>query len=889
MATNTEDGVLGTENTSVGDMPDHEHVSESSKSERGGTFVISDNETQERPQTPVQKHQVNPEITRDEDTSRTEQNDIPSSQTHRSYRIERPIYTQRSFQNVYKESPLEYVPYRKRIKKKFSKCRCSGPCCKGCVTSTLPITKWLPNYIIRKQLLGDIVSGFTVCAMNIPQGMAYGLLASLPPVYGLYVSFFCPIMYALTGTSRQLAIGTFAVISMLVGSAIEKAVPLEQGSSALSGNSANITNTTAAPGFDREQELINAAAVLALLVGLTQLALGLLRLGWITMYFSDPFIRGYTTGAAIHVFSSQIDDLLGLNIPTYSGSFKLIYTYQDIFKNIMHSNLVTIALSASCIVVLIIIKEIETRNKKRLRGYPLGAELLVVVSGTLVSYFLKLEEHDVEVVGDIPTGLPAPQLHSTNYIGVLITDAIAIAIVAFAMSVSMAALFAQKKNYKIDSNQELIAYGTTNTVCSFFTCFPSCCSLSRSLVQDSSGGTSQLAGLVNSGLMLIILLFLAPLLEPLPKAVLASVVLVALKGMFKQFLDLPKLWKYDVIDFNVWWVTCLAVFLFNVDIGLIIGVGFALFVVVWRTQEPYSTVLARIPGTDLYKDSQYFPTAKQVPGIKVFRMHASLYFANMSHFKKRMYKLTGVNPRKILQARAKLELLQEKERKKIVESMKKIEDTVEITVDGVAEHGNNSLVRKTSSELHTPIQHVISDDWTQDNIMTEVHQDDEDAGSSKLTYYEKAVSDSESDNEPDSSQQSDIHTIIVDCAPFNFIDATGVNGLIQLFNEYKKVGIKILLAQPRKRVRETLSNAGFYEKVNHKEAGCLFVTIHDAVLHAVSDDDFSDHEVLVENKDGQIRAHIHSIVEDQSRSVSPFQTPQLKRTLLNATGEETAF
>ncbi|XP_077978010.1 prestin-like [Glandiceps talaboti] len=812
----------------------------------------------------------------------------------KSYRVERPVYSQDEFHSMYKESPIEYIPYKERIKKKFSKCTCSGHCCKGCVTSGLPILDWLPKYSVSKQLVGDLICGCTVAAMNIPQGMAYALLASVPAVYGLYLSIFGPLFYAFTGTSRQMAVGTFAVVSMMVGSAVEKAVPLEDPSDSSSLNSDN--STSAPGGWDREQELITAAVSLALLVGMIQLTLGLLRLGWITIYFSDPFIRGYTTGAALHVFSSQIDDLLGLDIPSYYGAFNLLYKYRDIVTHMDYCNSVTIMLSICCIIFLIIMKTIEKKNKKRLRGYPLGAELILVIAGALTSWGLSLADYGVDVIGDIPTGLPPPKPPGTTYMSSLISDAIAIAIVSFAVSVAIGSLFAQKRNYKIDPNQELNAYGATNILGSFFSCYPACCSLSRSLVQESSGGSTQLAGIVNSVLILIILVVLAPLFEPLPKCVLAAIIVVALKGMFRQFLDLPKLWKYDFIDFNVWWFTCLAVFLFDVDLGLVIGLAFALFVVVWRTQEPFCTLLGRIPGTDLYQDIHSYSTAKEIPGMKIFHMQGSLYFANTDHFKKRVKKLTKVNPLKILQVRAEFDLQKEKEEQRIKAEMKKNGESIEVQVpnDQIQDDATNTT---TNSELRTPMGHVVSDDWTHDGTLTEPHEDDAEFHSARVeqpAFYED-TDDDNSDNQElinnaSPHDQPYIHTIIIDCGPFNFIDATGLAGLVQLFNEYKKVGIKLLLAQPKRRVRETLTNGDFYEKVTSLGQKCVFLTVHDAVLHAVDDDNIMDHEIHVSNTDGQIKAHIHNVVEDQIESLTPIPIDvPMKVVAASGPEQDTAF
>ncbi|XP_077868454.1 prestin-like [Saccoglossus kowalevskii] len=809
------------------------------------------------------------------------------SEHHLSYRIERPLYSQEEFKNYHKENDMEYVPYKQRIKQKIKKCQCNLVCTRGCMLSTFPISKWLSEYKVRDQLVGDLVSGATVCVMNIPQGMAYAMLASLPPVYGLYMSFFAPIVYGVTGTCKELAMGTFAVSSIMVSAAIESVVPLyPDGSDDLLNNymDNNTRNTTSVSPLEwnRQQELVDAAVVLALLVGIIQLCMGIVHLGWITIYLSNPFIRGYTTGAAVYVLTSQIDDMLGISVGRYTGAFKIVYVYRDIFTSLHECNYVTVLLSVSCIVVLVVIKEVEFRCKKRLHGYPLGSELIVVVVGTLSSYFLNLEEnHDVDVIGDgdIPAGLPPPRFPPTTYLTSLIGAAFPIALVSFSISVALASLFSQKKNYKIDANQELIAYGSTNVICSMFSCYASSGSMGRSLVQESTGGTSQIAGFVNSALMLIVLLWIGPLFETLPTAVLSAIVLVALKGIFKQVLDLPKLFKYDMIDFHVWWVSCVAVVLFNVDQGLLIGVGFSIFVHVWRTQEPYCTLLGRIPGTDLYKDIKWYSSAIETPGIKIFRMQASLYYANTEHFKSKVYKLTGINPRKILQSEAKKKKNEEKDKKESEQrEVSVIIDENEEMVSPV-EPDIQSPTRSTLQQRSTPIKHVVSDDWIVGHEFEEFAPGHKVPLSRQNTFTSDAEDDPERNNEltTDSRPEESIHTIIIDFSSINFIDSTGLTGLRQLFNEYHKLGIQIFFAQCKKRVRDYLAKADFFEHIACKVDCCLFVTIHDAVLNAVDVNTYANaDEVLIHNSSrGSFRAHIHAIVGNQSQSLSPLITPRL--------------
>ncbi|XP_006819185.2 prestin-like [Saccoglossus kowalevskii] len=656
--------------------------------------------------------------------------------------------------------------------------------------------------------------------MNIPQGMAYAMLASLPAVYGLYLSFFAPLVYAVTGTSKDLAVGTYAIGSLMVRAAIQDVVPQypldEPPTNYMEYNN---TNTTAIspPEWNREQELVDAAVIMALLVGVIQLAMGILRLGWVTVYLSDPFISGYLTGAACRVFTSQIDAMVGVKVRGHPGLLGLVYTYRDLLASAADWNYVTILISICCVLILISIKEIETKYKRQLHGYPLGSEIIVVILGVLFSYLLNLEEdYNVKVVGDLPAGVPAPSLPSTTYLTSLIGPAFPLAIVSYAIAIVVVSLFAQKKRYKIDANQELIAYGATNVVVSFLSGFPASAALDRSLVQDSAGGTSQIAGLVNSALMLVVLLWIGPLFEALPTAILASIIVVTLKEVFRKILAVPKLFKADLLDFHVWWVSCVAVLLFNVDFGLVIGIGYSIFMHVWRTQEPPCALLGRVDGTDLYKDIKQYSDATESRGIKIFCMQSSLYFVNIAHFMAKMYKLTGINPRKILQIKAREEEFEERNKKKQSKEMKK-----EGVLTSRETGEGNILTRRQGhySQLSATVSNAISDNM----------EDDKDVNEWDNEHDEDIHGLEEGDG---LIKEDKIHTIIIDCSSLNFIDSTALSGLRQLFKEYHKLGIKILLANCKKEVRDFLSRCNFYEDVGYEEKCCVFVTVHDAVLSA---------------------------------------------------------
>uniref|UniRef100_F6RWI8 SLC26A/SulP transporter domain-containing protein n=1 Tax=Ciona intestinalis TaxID=7719 RepID=F6RWI8_CIOIN len=349
--------------------------------------------------------------------------------------------------------------------------------------SVLPVTRWIPKYKIKNQLLGDIAGGITVGIVHLPQGMAYAILASLPAVTGLYVSFFPVLIYAIFGTSRHISIGTFAVISLMVGAVIDKKVPqpicnnVINTVTSLPTTVSDVITVDVTADYDRRK--IEVAVAISLAVGLIHVGMYIFRLGIITLYLSSHLVSGFTCGAAFHVMTSQIPKLFGLNIPRKSGILAIIYTYIDVFKNIATTNVATLILSAICIIFLVIGKEINQRFKKRL-PFPFPWEILVVIFSTIASYFGFLNlNYGVTVVGNIPRGIQMTVPQGSDLASV-IGDAIPIAVVIFAIAVSLAQMFAVKHVYETDSNQELLAYGLANVFGSFFSCFPAATSLSRS-------------------------------------------------------------------------------------------------------------------------------------------------------------------------------------------------------------------------------------------------------------------------------------------------------------------------------------------------------------------------------------------------------------------------
>uniref|UniRef100_A0A8C4GFE2 Solute carrier family 26 member 6 n=1 Tax=Dicentrarchus labrax TaxID=13489 RepID=A0A8C4GFE2_DICLA len=501
----------------------------------------------------------------------------------------------------------------------------------NCLLGTVPVVSWLPRYSIRENALGDLISGISVGIMQLPQGMAYALLAAVPPVFGLYSSFYPVLIYFIFGTSKHISIGTYAVMSVMIGGVIERLAP---DSNFMIWD--NETNSSIIDVTSRDAERVRVAAAVTFISGLFQIVLGLVQFGFVVTYLSEPLVRGYTTGAAIHVIVSQLKYTFGISPVRHSGPFSLIYTVLEVCYLLPQTNVGTLVVSIVAIIGLILAKELNAYLSKKL-PIPIPVELLGIVIATVVSWQVDLNgKYGVDVVGLIPSGLQPPALPAVSLFGQVIGDAFALAVVGYGIAISLGRIFALKYGYSVDSNQELIALGLSNSVGGFFQCFAISCSMSRTMVQESTGGKTQVAGALSAIVILFITLWIGALFEDLPKAVLAAIIFVNLHGMMKQFMDIPALWKSNKVDMVVWVVTFILTVLFNPDLGL----------------------------------AEYI-AVRQVPGILIFHSSATLYFANAEMYQDALAKKSGFNITKILSAKKKLEAKRKRHEKKNAKKAKK--------------------------------------------------------------------------------------------------------------------------------------------------------------------------------------------------------------------------
>jgi len=470
----------------------------------------------------------------------------------------------------------------------------------------LPILDWLPKYT-GKWFKGDLSAGLTVGVMLIPQGMAYAMIAGLPPIYGLYASTVPLILYAIFGTSRQLAVGPVAMVSLLTAAGI--------GAVAEAGT----------------ETYIALAIALALFVGLIQFLLGAFRLGFLVNFLSHPVISGFTSAAALIIGLSQLKHLLGVNIERSHHIHEILINAAGQFGSI---NWITFAIGMGGIAIIMLVKRIN-------RAIP--GPLLAVLFGIFAVWGFGLTEAGVKIVGEVPQGLPSfgvPSF-SMDTIETLIPIALAISLVSFMESIAVAkAIQSKHRDYKVDANQELVSLGLANIGGAFFNSYPTTGGFSRTAVNDQSGAKSGMASIISAVLIILTLLFLTPLFYYLPNAILASVIMVAVFGLI-DIKEVVHLWHSNRTDLVMLLVTFIATLTLGIEQGIGVGVILSLAMVIYRTTRPHVAELGRVPGTDLYRNVNRFPEVEEREDMLIVRFDAQLYFANTNYFKDKLDELAA--------------------------------------------------------------------------------------------------------------------------------------------------------------------------------------------------------------------------------------------------------
>lgn len=484
----------------------------------------------------------------------------------------------------------------------------------------LPILEWAPQYNLKENLIPDTVSGVMLAVQQVTQGLSFAILSSVHPVFGLYGSLFPAIIYAVFGMGRHVATGTFALTSLISANAVERLVPQSSRNLSLQNNSSVLGLS------DFELQRIGVAAAVSFLGGVIQVAMFVLQLGSATFLLTEPVISAMTTGAATHVVTSQVKYLLGIKMPYISGPLGFFYIYAYVFENIKSVQLEALLLSLLSIVILVLVKELNEQFKQKIKVV-LPVDLVLIIAASFACYCTDMENtYGLEVVGHIPKGIPPPRAPPMNILSAVLTEAFGVALVGYVASLSLAHGSAKKFKYSVDDNQEFLAHGLSNVIPSFFFCIPSAAAMGRTAGLYSTGAKTQVACLISCVFVLVVIYAVVPLLYWLPMCVLASIIVVGLKGMLIQFRDLKKYWNVDKIDWGIWISTYIFTICFAANVGLLFGVVCTIAIVIGRFPRAKSLSIKDMKEMEFKRKTEMDDEILQ--HVKIISINNPLVFLN---------------------------------------------------------------------------------------------------------------------------------------------------------------------------------------------------------------------------------------------------------------------
>lgn len=482
------------------------------------------------------------------------------------------------------------------------------------IQAVFPILEWGRNYNLTK-LKGDLIAGLTIASLCIPQDIGYAKLANLKPQYGLYSSFVPPLVYAFMGSSRDIAIGPVAVVSLLLGTLLQ-----------------NEIDPTKNP-----EEYLRLAFTATFFAGITQVTLGFFRLGFLIDFLSHAAIVGFMGGAAITIALQQLKGFLG--ITNFTKKSDIVSVMHSVIGAAHHGwNWQTIVIGTSFLSFLLFAKYIGKKNKKFF-WMPAIAPLISVILSTFFVYITRADKEGVQIVKNIQKGINPPSVDKIYFSGEYLLKGFRIGLVAGMIALTEATAigrtFAAMKDYQIDGNKEMIALGTMNVVGSMTSCYVATGSFSRSAVNYMAGCHTAVSNIVMSCVVFLTLEFITPLFKYTPNAILAAIIISAVISL----IDIQAailIWKIDKFDFVACMGAFFGVIFASVEIGLLIAVSISFAKILLQVTRPRTAILGKVPRTSVYRNIQQYPEATKVPGVLIVRVDSAIYFSNSNYIKERL-------------------------------------------------------------------------------------------------------------------------------------------------------------------------------------------------------------------------------------------------------------
>ncbi|XAR49438.1 hypothetical protein NMG60_11032649 [Bertholletia excelsa] len=523
-----------------------------------------------------------------------------------------------------------------------------------------PILEWGREYNFSK-FKGDLIAGLTIASLCIPQDIGYAKLANLHPQYGLYTSFVPPLVYAFMGSSRDIAIGPVAVVSLLLGTLLQ--------------NEIDVSNVV------EYQRLAFTATFFA---GVTQATLGFFRLGFLIDFLSHAAIVGFMGGAAITIALQQLKGLLGIR--KFTKKTDIISVMHSVFSSAHHGwNWQTIVIGVTFLAFLLFAKYIGKKNR-RLFWMPAIAPLISVIISTFTVYITHANKHGVQIVYHVEKGVNPPSASEIFFTGGYLVKGFRIGavagMVALTEAVAIGRTFAALKDYQLDGNKEMIALGTMNVIGSMTSCYVATGSFSRSAVNFMAGCNTAMSNIVMSCAVLLTLEVLTPLFKYTPNAILASIIISAVVGLI-DIQAMVLIWKIDKFDFFACMGAFFGVVFASVEIGLLIAISISFAKILLQVTRPRTAILGRLPRTTIYRNIQQYPDATKVPGILIVRVNSGIYFSNSNYIRERILRWLADEEEQLKENHQSTSQLKENDESRIQYLIVEMSPVIDIDTSGI--------------------------------------------------------------------------------------------------------------------------------------------------------------------------------------------------------------
>ena len=481
----------------------------------------------------------------------------------------------------------------------------SNPREPGRLARLIPLLQWAPGYQ-QSWLRFDLIAGLTVTALVVPKALGYAGIAGVPIQYGLYAAAAGAILYALFGTSRQISTGPSSALAAVAGSAVVVA------------------------GATSDDNAVTLVAAITFVTGILFLLLALFKMGWISQFLSKAVITGFLFGAAIEVVIGELPKVTGTQVEG-ANAWQDLYGW---FKSLPETDGTTLLVGLVSLLVIFGLRRVAPR---------IPGALVLVIGGLVASALFGLGERGLALVGDVPSGLPSLALPNPRYVlenlPVIGAASIGLLLIGFSQSAGDARAFAARHKYRIDINQESVAQGISNVGSGLVQAIPVSTSLSASSLNDTSGAKTPVASLTTGGLVILTLLFLAPLFSDLPKAVLAAIIIEAVVMGMIDLPEMRRLYRVARVDFWIAVAAILGVLSAGVLAGVIIGIVLSIGWLIYISATPHMQVLGRQPRTQVFRGVEDHPDSETYPGLLVLRFDAGLFFASSDALEDRLREL----------------------------------------------------------------------------------------------------------------------------------------------------------------------------------------------------------------------------------------------------------